>query len=138
MATESRRVSVRLVVNRIMRDFEPFFRSDSLQEAKKVLQEIVENAADLSWTLWTRKPQTKVYGWKDLGEQKEQELRYSSTSALLEAHPLHSTALDENPQAFNGCKVILLCSPAIVMRGDAEGQDYHKNRVHKKAVVWLG
>ncbi|CZT22027.1 uncharacterized protein RCC_07896 [Ramularia collo-cygni] len=92
-------------------------------DALSSLQVIFEEAAELSWSLWTRKARMRI----EIPRNGE-----------FEYHSLHLRELDDDPKFLDGKEEILLCDATVVMYGDAEGQDFHKRHVVKKAVLWMG
>lgn len=104
------------------------------------LAPIVKQTIDLAWQVWTRKARLDVLSWSQLAsETPHGECPvYSSSSGKLELHAMHGREIDEDPQALDDHEVLLICSPAVVLSGNADGKEYEKQRVVKKAVVWLG
>ncbi|CAK1359213.1 hypothetical protein CB0940_05459 [Cercospora beticola] len=112
--------------------------ADDLANARSGLEAVVNEAAELSWKLWTRKGRMEVFDQARLAKETKGVDVYSGTSALLEAHSLHVRDLENDSGALEGKPIILVCSPVVAIAGDAEGQGYTKSRVLKKAVVWMG
>ena len=98
----------------------------------------MQEAAELSHKLWTRKARIEVKDFDDLQHDDGATPKYDSISELFEPHPVHTRALAQDPKALDGRKIVLLCSPLILTAGDTDGQNYGKTKILKKAVVWLG
>lgn len=101
---------------------------------------IVERVVGLAWQVWTRKAQLEVVSWSRLAHESTGgvDLAYASESDKMELHSMHGRDIDDDPNALDGYAVSIICSPAVVISGNAEGKDYDKKRVIKKAVVWIG
>lgn len=110
------------------------------EQMRSELQVIVSNAIKLSRKLSIRKARIETLNLQDLAAASGETgpLRFSSASDLIEAHKLHTGDLDDNIKALDGREVILLCSPPLLMSGDADGKNYGKQIVIKKGVVWMG
>ncbi|EME86906.1 uncharacterized protein MYCFIDRAFT_77298 [Pseudocercospora fijiensis CIRAD86] len=104
------------------------------------LLEIMKQATDLAWRLWTRKTRVEVRDCADMMRQlgRNQALFYTSRNKQFEAHPLHNLDLDDDPTAKDQAEIVLLSSPLIVISGNSDGDDYKKQTILKRAVVWMG
>lgn len=102
------------------------------------LSAVVEEAATLSWTFSTRKAVVKVPSWATMMETEPNAMSYAAGFQIFEPHVMHNMVLEDDPEALDGQEIVLNCSPMVMLMGNAEGEDYHKRKVLKKAVVWLG
>ncbi|KXT08542.1 hypothetical protein AC579_10243 [Pseudocercospora musae] len=104
------------------------------------LVEILEQAACLSWRLWTRKTRITVHDGDAMAAlaRPHRTQVYNATSNLLEAHPLHNRDLDDDPKALDGREIFLLCNPLVTISGDGDGGNYQKHTILRKAVCWMG
>lgn len=103
-------------------------------DQNQILQElhtIFKDCADLAKNLSVQKMQVDAVGLESLPS------RYQSGSPYLQPHGLHVADLDDDPQALDGKRVILVVNPAIVVRGTTTGRDYEQSRVWKKATVLI-
>lgn len=110
------------------------------EAAEPGLEAILRTSAELSQTFWTRKQWIYYRGLTALvpAGLADQPLKYQASATDMETHPLHSVDLDDDPEALDGREVVLLCNPAVVAFGTADGKDYDKTKLWRKAVVWLG
>ncbi|KAF7188342.1 hypothetical protein HII31_10406 [Pseudocercospora fuligena] len=109
---------------------------DSLAEAEGALMMLLRDAAELSWRLLTRKSRIEMADWSLLTEEKRNFYRADSNN--LEAHSQHRKVLQEDSLAMDGSEVFMLTRPAVMLAGDADGQDYDQKRVLLRAVGWMG
>ncbi|KAF2102745.1 hypothetical protein NA57DRAFT_71731 [Rhizodiscina lignyota] len=101
------------------------------------LVELMTRAAELAFKLSTQRQHVTSHQLKDL-PRKGSALRFSYNSEFLQHHALHNLQLSEDEHCLDGAEVQLVVHPAVVAVGDAEGRDFSKRRVWKKAVVWMG
>jgi hypothetical protein len=103
-------------------------------DQNQILQElhaIFKDCADLAKDLSVQKMRVDVVRFDGLP------LRYQSGSPYLQPHGLHVADLDDDPQALDDKRVILVVNPAIVVHGTTSGCDYEQFRVWKKATVLI-
>ncbi|EME38936.1 hypothetical protein DOTSEDRAFT_180949 [Dothistroma septosporum NZE10] len=100
------------------------------------LQSILLRAAELSWAFLARKQSVKVRDIEYL--DKDRALRYDHKADDLDTHVFHCPEVEDEPDALDGRKIVLLCNPAVVAYGTADGTDYDKSKIWHKAMVWLG
>lgn len=124
------------IAGRFVRDYAwPFYcNHESANQMFQGLIPIIQQAVELAWQVWSRKARLDVFGCSE----RTAEIMYSSKSDMLELHALHGRDVDDDPQALDGKRVLLVCSPVVLLAGNADGKEYEKQRVVKKAVVWLG
>lgn len=141
-ADKGRQVAVSQLADAVVREFMEPLSDEQLAHAKAGLEAIMQDAAELAWKLWTRKPTISVLGWTDLLRYPTNEMSWQSglqvREQLFEPHQLHSRILHDEPQALDGVRIVLLCSPAIFFGGNADGQDYDHMTTIKQATVWMG
>lgn len=106
-----------------------FFEDRQAAKALLVYEKIICEAAELSALIWTRKPRVRCSYPGPF---------YFSASMDVTAHPLHRAELDDDPEALDGKRIILVYSPAIWMDGTDDGQNFHQTKLIKKAVAWMG
>lgn len=112
---------------------------EQIAHACTELEAICQEAAELSWNMWTRKSRIEVLGWNALALADSQAAKaYSSESEIFALHPLNNKDVDEDSTALDGHMPVLVCSPLIASFGNADGKDYGQRTVIKKAVVWMG
>ncbi|KAM3421122.1 hypothetical protein BST61_g1535 [Cercospora zeina] len=138
IAKESREVAAEKIANEMYERYMATLVPEKSSDARISLKALTQEAVDLSWELWTRKARIEVLAWVDLQARMGKTMQYGASAKAFEAHPLHNRELEDKPQALDGAEVVLLCSPAIVVAGTAEGQDYDKEKLIKKAVVMVG
>jgi hypothetical protein len=98
----------------------------------KELGDIFREAGELSYGLWTQKPDFKFLDIKALPR------RFDRGNNQMEPHQLHRELLDMDGGCLDGKDIVLVTHPALLAYGTAEGTEYCNARVLKKAVVWLG
>ncbi|KAI5364530.1 hypothetical protein Slin15195_G040670 [Septoria linicola] len=111
---------------------------EDLKDAVAELEDIVQNAAELSRQLWTRKARIEVWDFQKLIQPGGPHPQYVSTSPLFEPHSAHNRTLAQDPQALEGDRIVLMCHPSMITSGDLEGQNYGDRKVLSKATVWMG
>ena len=96
------------------------------------LHPMILRAAKISFSLWTQK--------NDLECKYIDELptKFSYDHPWLEAHPLHSSYLDEDPALLDGMPILVVAHPALIRYGTGDGLDYGVPTVLKRAVCWMG
>lgn len=101
---------------------------------------IVEQVVRLAWQVWTRKARLDALAWSDLPDQQQSPgtVVYSASSDKLELHSMHNKEVDDDTTALDGYECFVLCSPVVLLAGNAAGKEYDKKRVVRKGVVWLG
>lgn len=111
----------------------------NLEDVKSELEAIAVDITELSWSLWTRKQLFEVWKWQDLKPEEDEyvELTYRPDAQSMKPHALHTAELTEDEDALNGNAAVLLCSPAVVAWGNADGGEYETEQVWRKAVVWF-
>lgn len=122
----------------IMECFLGMLGPEDKEQAFNGLSAIIEDAAALSWSLWTRKAVVKVPSWTSMMEKEPNAVSYFAASEIFEPHMMHNMVLEDNPNALDGQDILLVCSPMVLMMGNADGEDYDKRKVLKKAIVWMG
>ncbi|KAF2209479.1 hypothetical protein CERZMDRAFT_100274 [Cercospora zeae-maydis SCOH1-5] len=138
IAKESRELAAETIANKLFETYTEKLVAERSTDARNSLKALTQEAVDLSWELWTRKARIEVLVWADLQEHVGKTIQYGADAKALEAHPLHNRELEDEPQALDGAEVVLLCSPAIAIAGTAEGRDYDKEKLIKKAIVVVG
>lgn len=138
IASESRQAAASQIATGIFDEFKGTLLPDKAGDALAGLQALTLETAELSWELWTRRSRIEVLDWARVQQESDKVIKFSATAKALEAHALHNRSLEDDPEALDGTEVVMLCSPVIIAAGNAEGQDYDKERLLKKAVVWLG
>ncbi|KXT06354.1 hypothetical protein AC578_9129 [Pseudocercospora eumusae] len=137
MAKASRDHSVGLLAGQMSRSIaEHLVHPELLADAEDALMMLMRDAAKLSWSLLTRKSRIDMADGFLVTE--EDKIFYHADSSNLEAHSQHRKALQEDRNAMNGRKVFMLTRPAVMLAGDADGQNYNQKRVLMKAVGWMG
>lgn len=116
---------------------------ESTSRLHEGLTPIIEQLLQLGWQVWTRKARLEVFGLPGLAKGPPigahiGNVQYKSTSDKLELHAMHGKEVDDDACALDSKDVLLLCTPVVVMAGNAEGKEYDKQRVVKRGVVWLG
>lgn len=117
-----------------------FISTSDLKDAVNDLTEIANHAAELAYRLWTQKANMTVLDLVGLDQSIISiGQSFSGRTDVLEAHPLHRRELHIDRGALDGRKIAMVASPAIVIYGDTDGQDFSDETYHvlKKAVVWM-
>lgn len=108
-------------------------------QAQAELESIVKVAAELSWSIWTRKTVVEVLDWRIIAQMYGSSAQaYNAESKCFSLHPLNNKDVDDEPDALDGRSPVLMYSPMMLARGNADGKDYDKPVTVKKAVVWMG
>ncbi|TIA64645.1 hypothetical protein D6C77_01244 [Aureobasidium pullulans] len=108
-------------------------------EAVAELANIFQAYADMAWSLWAQKWHIDVLRPAALNSKLQtQRLEYQSESPYMDAHSLHFHVLENDEKALDGKEVLQVISPAVVVTGTADGNDYARETVWAKAVVWMG
>ncbi|THZ27901.1 hypothetical protein D6C91_02095 [Aureobasidium pullulans] len=108
-------------------------------EAVVELANIFQAYADMAWSLWAQKWHIDVLRPAALNSKLQtQRLEYRSDSPYMDAHSLHFHVLENDEKALDGKEVLQVISPAVVVTGTADGNDYTRETVWAKAVVWMG
>jgi len=107
-------------------------------EAVAELANIFQAYADMAWSLWAQKWHIDVLRPAALNSKLQtQRLEYRSDSPYMDAHSLHFHALENDEKALDGKEVLQVISPAVVVTGTADGNDYTRETVWAKAVVLM-
>lgn len=137
LVKESRHRAMVEVVNSAIDEFMGPLSNEQYEHAYNGLAALVHDACELSWALWTRKARVEVHNWSSIKHQTNS-MSYKSTSDVFEVHPLHKRDLEHTPEALDGHSITLLCTPLVLVAGNAEGEQYENKAVLKKAIVWIG
>ncbi|GIZ37992.1 hypothetical protein CKM354_000141900 [Cercospora kikuchii] len=138
VAASSRSRAVCLLAVNIIDAYLGLLTQEQRQKAYDGLCAIIEEAAELAWALGTRKASIHVRTWAGLQHSDQGVIPFRASSEIFEAHIMHNNMLDDDPNALDGRDIVLVCSPAIFAYGNAEGEDYDKAKVLKKAIAWMG
>lgn len=106
-------------------------------ESQNELSDLIKQATELSWRLWTRKTRIEVHDWTSeplLGNTTV----YMADSDRFEAHSLHSGELDDDPKAKDQTEIVLLCNPVVTISNNTDDNDYSQRTILQKAVIWMG
>lgn len=101
-------------------------------EAKKELLELFKSATELAYKVWTRKNDVEVVHLSDF-----RSLDFDPKSEMMTHHALHNAELHKDENCLTGRPIILVASPAVVVRGRSDGTEYDLERVWKSAVVFM-
>lgn len=137
VAANSRQRAAQQVAENIVAEFMPGVSDDERRLAWLELTAIAQEATELSWKLWTRKPCFVVHDWSAIQNYEVNDRVYRSGAHYFEPHALHNKDLEDNNMALDGNEIGLLCSPLILAIGNGEGQEYDKSQVVRKAMVWI-
>jgi hypothetical protein len=99
-------------------------------ERREGLQAILEQAA---WLFIRLRAQRAIFQYDEPKNCLGQE--FNTVSNRAEAHAIHK--LEDNDHRLDKSIVRIVVSPAILARGDRNGERLGSNRVLSKAVVWL-
>lgn len=103
-------------------------QSESCYEA---FRDVIDEIFDISEKLNLQRSFVECVGIEGLPKH------YRSASKIMEAHSIHHRDLDDDENYLDGGRVLLVTQPLIVAVGKSDGSDYNKQRVLKKAVVWV-
>ncbi|OCT48829.1 hypothetical protein CLCR_04545 [Cladophialophora carrionii] len=110
------------------------------QKRHKEMLEIVEAALRLSARLTSENPEVKVYFLDDLGKTKF-DLRHDRFRPhrilKLDDEEYDDEAQRAEAEALVGRPFDMVVEPCIVRRGDAKGEEYDKEQVLHRGVVWM-
>lgn len=118
-----------------------FLPGQQAHRARAELATIVQEAAELSWSIWTRKSRIEILTWPApaLWDSEARDVQpYHSQSTVYALHPLNNKDVDDDAAAMDGCMPLLMWSPLVAAFGNADGMDYNQRVIIKKAVVWMG
>lgn len=111
----------------------PFLRHSKLDaDTRKMhteLAAIFNRAAELSLSIWTHKQEIWTEG---IAKHK-----FKYADQRMEAHQLHSAALDQKKSALDGSPIILLTQPVISLRVHKD-EGKSTTYILKRAVCFLG
>jgi len=99
------------------------------QEREQKLVEAINEAADISFKLWSQRARLDVRGLKDFKEP------FDWDSPHLKVHMVNQ--LTRRPHSRDGDPIALFVQPEIIACGNEEGEDYDKEKIWCKAVVAL-
>lgn len=94
------------------------------------LKTIYTNAAETAYKLWTRRTAMRYLSLHEIGS-----LHFDAASPYFEPEPL--VRYEDHEDELKGKKVILMVHPLLTAHGTDEAEDYDKERVWTKGVVWL-
>jgi len=106
--------------------------TSKFHEVMDTLHPIILRAAKISFSLWVQKNDLECKYRDGLPA------KFSYDHPLLEAHPLHSSYLDEDPARLDGMPILVVAHPALIRYGTGDGLDYNVSVVLKRAVCWMG
>ncbi|KAK3374125.1 hypothetical protein B0T24DRAFT_528292 [Lasiosphaeria ovina] len=108
------------------------FSPDNFSQTCSDMDSLVQQAALISFKLWSRRTALYLLGLPDLKDKS-----FSVVSDFMKAHPLHR--LHDDDDKCNGFSVIIVTQPAVIGYGSSDGRDYSKSteRVWMKAEVLL-
>lgn len=104
----------------------------------RVLRRIFTDAGYLSMHLWTQLRHFEVIDLKVLPETFGEAASFIPEMPHVEAHPMHTAALDDDERCMDEKQILFITSPGLVACGDSGGNDYSVRYVLKTAVAWLG
>ncbi|KAH8705848.1 hypothetical protein BGW36DRAFT_18811 [Talaromyces proteolyticus] len=103
------------------------------QEMRQSLFQLFHEAGQLSYYLGTQRFDVRVARLDNLRVKE-----FHHQNQFMEAHSSHQIQLDQDEAALDGQEIYLMLHPAIIAFGTADGSDYHKYTIWKKAVLWMG
>ncbi|EXJ56681.1 hypothetical protein A1O7_07025 [Cladophialophora yegresii CBS 114405] len=110
------------------------------QKRHKEMLEIVEAALRLSARLSTENPEVRFYFLDDL-EKTKFDLRHDRFKPhrilKLDDEEFDDEAQRAEAEALVGRPFDMVVEPCVVRRGDAKGQEYEKEQVLYRGVVWM-
>lgn len=106
-----------------MKQYSGAFANHERGHALSKLEAIFEEAAELSAQLWTRKARFEIT---------------QPGPGDFEPHAMHVKELEDDSTALDSKEPILFCDLAVVMEGNADGENFHERRLIKKGIAWLG
>jgi hypothetical protein len=123
------KVSERQASNFIAGSARYLISTDDKTDYTEKLKGIYQEAATLSYKLWTRKITMKCSTFHDLGHPT-----FDANSPYLEPHPL--VRYDDHDRLKNK-PITVIVHPLLQVYGTDEAKDYDEGRVWAPAVVWL-
>jgi hypothetical protein len=99
-------------------------------EISKRLKDIYQEAAALSYRLWTQRTTLSCLTLRDIEPQT-----FDAESEYLKPHPL--VRYDEHEDDLKGKPISLIVHPLIQVFGTNEGEDYDSGRIWASGEVWL-
>ena len=100
-------------------------------ECRSSLEMLFQSAGKLSTRLWTQRPALRCDYLQQL-----QQLPFSISSPVLQAHTLHRLD-DPEDRSLDRKLVRIVVHPAVFGIGTHDADNYDKARIWTKAVVWL-
>jgi hypothetical protein len=103
------------------------------KEAIMSLKRLILQAAELSMSLWTQKLylRTKLIKDEVIGET------FRHDNDMIEPHQLQNKYLYNDPEYFDGAKILMVTHPALVRYGNEEATDFSVHTTLKKAICWM-
>jgi hypothetical protein len=97
------------------------------------LKGLILKAADMSYSLWTQ----KIYlVTKDINDEEIGEV-FTHDNSMVEPHQLQNKYLDEDPNYWDGARILMVTHPALVRHGDEDATDFGVRTTLKKATCWM-
>jgi len=106
------------------------FINPEMKDASRTLDIIFQEAAVLSYQLWTRRTAIKCTTLKDSAG-----LTFNINNPRMEPHTL--VRYDDHEDQLLGKPITVLVHPLVEVYGTDEGEDYNKSRIWVPGEVWL-
>jgi hypothetical protein len=100
------------------------------EERRKWLNDIYQEAATLSYRLWTQKTTLRCMTLRDMEHQT-----FDAESEYLKPHPL--VRYDEHEDQLKGKPITLMVHPLLQVFGTDDGKSYDSGRIWASGEVWL-
>jgi hypothetical protein len=108
-----------------------FLKKGDTSKCERAFEDIISQAVDLSFSLWTQRSYLTKEGKRLLGEEFKRDHKTWVPSGL------HTADLSDDEHCMDGLPVLMVFHPAVIAYGDSEGTDYSRTRILKQAVVWM-